>query len=510
MIQNPIYSDHGMTGHCRIGTVGKTVAFYGFVSLLLHSLILSGVVLGGTETGEFCPTCPDWTDIEGWQVQKVAYEKANPVGQLPASQVLLKVQGDNLTEPEIISNSTKIDVLPVRSGRFAEVLVSPSDVSASDIVLDISPDATRYIEDAININYEDFMAEGDLKPVSEISRILGEAGISSGDSIVITGECPPCGSGPSPAVFSYWLLKYLGHDNVRILDKGIEAWEAAGLNISEKPISRQKTNYTSVIRPELYATYDFVINSGSQIVDARPSRDFNMGSIPGAINIPYDAIIENERIKQESGLEKAFSSLNKDRPVVVYTNVGIEASLVWLALDLSGYDARLYSWRDWLENQPRFDMELAEVDVNPNPVRSGETTTITASFREMEPKPKIDSTTGKEMILKVAGCASCGFGSPQSFANLDRTSGAIQIGASGKAPRTATGAADGAMRCTAIINGQDGSEAGRTSLLHTSGDTYMGIWKASVAPGDYNVSISASVSGNAEVFKDVLNIEVTD
>ena len=32
-----------------------------------------------------------------------------------------------------------------------------------------------------------------------------------------------------------------------------------------------------------------------------------------------------------------------DRPVVVYTNVGVEASLVWFALTLSGYDARLYS-----------------------------------------------------------------------------------------------------------------------------------------------------------------------
>lgn len=509
MIQDFIHSYHGVTEHCRVGTAGRTLAFYGAISILLHGLVLSGIVSAGTETGEFCPTCPDWTDIEGWQMQKVAYEKANPVGQLPASQVVLKIQSDNLTEPEATSNSTQIDDHPARSSEFARVLIPPSGVSASDIVLDISPDATRYVEGAVNINYEDFMAEGNIKPVSEISRMLGEAGISSGDSLVITGECMPCGTGPSPAVFSYWLLKYLGHDKVRILDGSIEAWKAAGLNISEKPITRQKTNYTSVLRPELYATYDFVVNSGAQIVDARPPRDFNMGSIPGAINIPYDTVIENEKIKQESGLEKAFSSLKKDRPVVVYTNVGIEASLIWLALDLSGYDARLYSWHDWLENQPRFDMELDEVDVNPSPVRSGETATLTASFRKSQPKPKVDSTAGKEMILNVAGCVSCGFGSPQGFANLDRKSGTVQIGSSGNAQRAATGAADGAMRCTAIINGPDGSEAGRTSLLHTSGDTYMGIWKASVAPGDYNVSISASASGNAEVFTDVLNIEVT-
>ena len=48
-----------------------------------------------------------------------------------------------------------------------------------------------------------------------------------------------------------------------------------------------------------------------------------------------------------------------DRPVVVYTNVGVEASLVWFALDaLSATMPGSYSWRDWLENQPKFNFEL--------------------------------------------------------------------------------------------------------------------------------------------------------
>ena len=56
---------------------------------------------------------------------------------------------------------------------------------------------------------------------------------------------------------------------------------------------------------------------------------------------------------------------------MVYTNVGVEASLVWFALNLSGYDARLYTWRDWLENQPKFNFELTDVEAKPNPVKSG-------------------------------------------------------------------------------------------------------------------------------------------
>ena len=94
--------------------------------------------------------------------------------------------------------------------------------------------------------------------------------------------------------------------------------------------------------------------------------------------------MENESIKPQEDLQRIFAVLDKGRPVVVYTNVGVEASLVWFALNLSGFDARLYSWRDWLENQPDFGYELAQLEANPNPVRSGQATSITASFREKQ------------------------------------------------------------------------------------------------------------------------------
>ena len=252
------------------------------------------------------------------------------------------------------------------------MLVSPENVSPEDIVLDISPSATRYMEGAVNINYEGFLGEGgQLKSVSEIATLLGEAGISSNDSLVIAGECLPCGGGPSPAIFSYWMLKYLGHEKVRVLDGNMDDWAAAGRNTSNKSATRPKTEYVPQLKPELLATYEFVVNGGAQIVDARPARDYGIGSIPGAVNIPYENVLVNESIKPEEDLQKVLAKLEKDRPVVVYTNVGVEASLVWFALNLSGYDARLYSWRDWLENQPKFNFELADVDAKPNPVRTG-------------------------------------------------------------------------------------------------------------------------------------------
>ena len=290
-LSRPSNNSYPCTGGRKGFTIAKTVLIYGIISVLLYGLVLSVPVLAGTETS-----------------------------------------------------------------RFAKALVSPENVSPEDIVLDISPSATRFIEGAVNINYEGFMGEGgQLKSVSELTMLLGEAGISRNNSLIIAGECLPCGGGPSPAIFSYWLLKYLGHEKVRVLDGSMEGWTAAGRNISNKSATRQKTEYVPLLQPKLLASYEFVVTGGAQIVDARPARDYGVGSIPGAVNIPYENVLANESIKPQEDLQKVFAKLDKDKPVVVYTNVGVEASLVWLALNLSGYDARLYSWRDWLENQPKFN-----------------------------------------------------------------------------------------------------------------------------------------------------------
>jgi thiosulfate/3-mercaptopyruvate sulfurtransferase len=465
--------------------IAKTMLIYGIISILLHGLVLSAPVFAGAETETTLMT------------QNV--EPASISAPLPA-----------VSDP-VPSNTSK-----KRTGRFAEALASPTEVAPDDVLLDISPSSTKYIEGAVNINYEGFTGEGGkLKSVSETATLLGDAGISRNDSLVIAGECLPCGGGPSPAVFTYWLLKYLGHEKVRVLDGSIDDLMAAGLNASNKSATRPKTNYSPLIKPELLATYDYVVHGGAQIVDARPARDYGMGSIPGAVSIPYENVVEKEKIMSEDDLQKVFIGLEKDRPVVVYTNVGVEASLVWFALTLSGYDARLYSWRDWTENQIKFNFDLADVNAKPNPVRSGRTTIITASFRELPTKAAENSSQNGETRLTVKGCSTCGFegfalGTSGASGASGNKSGMVQLGSSGKTSQSGgVQAVDSALRCTAIVNGPDGSEAARTSLLRTSGYKYMGIWNADVAPGVYNVSIEATASGGAETFADVLVIEVT-
>lgn len=394
--------------------------------------------------------------------------------------------------------------------------VSPQEISPEDIVMDISPDATDYIDGAININYEDFLGRGGtLKPASEIAELLGDAGIRSNDSLLITGECLPCGGGPAPAFFTYWLLSYLGHEDIRMLQGDAEDWKAAGLNISHKPAAKPRAEYVSRIQADLLATYEFAVTGGAQIVDARPLRDYEIGFIPGAVNIPYEDVLINGSLKGDEQLQELFSDLQKDRAVVVYTNVGIEAAITWFALERLGYDARLYSWRDWLENQPQFGFELAEIKAEPNPARPGQAVYITAVFQVAQVNSAGNSSdsgkSSRDDKLEVKGCATCGFGSPQGFANLDRKDGFVEIGSAGKTPSSSgeeSQKADSTLRCTAVINAPDGSEVARMSLLQTTAGKYIGIWNAQTKPGIYKTSIVASANGNAETFVDVLEIEV--
>jgi thiosulfate/3-mercaptopyruvate sulfurtransferase len=220
------------------------------------------------------------------------------------------------------------------------------------VILDVSPNATQYISGAINLNYVDFFDQDKrLKSDLEITKILGDAGISRNDSVVVYGECLPCGGGPSAAAYVYWIMKYLGQEKLGLLNGGINNWTAAKLPEEKMPVVRSKARYTPMLRPKLLATYDFVNGGLAQIVDARTPQDRGVGSIPGSINIPYDSVLEKNKLKERPALGLLFSGLDKDRPVVVYTATGVKASIVCFALESLGYKASLYTWNDWITHK---------------------------------------------------------------------------------------------------------------------------------------------------------------
>jgi thiosulfate/3-mercaptopyruvate sulfurtransferase len=272
------------------------------------------------------------------------------------------------TGGSLAGNIGKNNTTALRSDDFKRMLMPISDVSSSDVLLDISENSSAHMKGSIVIPYTDFILGGGLlKSVPEIAAILGDAGINRSDKVVIYGECMPCGGGPSPATYVYWIMKCLGHENLWVLDGNVEDWASAGLPITNDSLAmpitdvpdidrpgmeRSGKNYTPNFTADLFATYDYVKGGRAQVVDARLPEEIEEGTIPGAISIPYDSVLDGHRIKNETGLKEVFINLSRDRPVVVFTDTGIKASVVWFSLKLLGYDAKLYSWSDWLGNQP--------------------------------------------------------------------------------------------------------------------------------------------------------------
>jgi thiosulfate/3-mercaptopyruvate sulfurtransferase len=451
----------------------------------------------GTETGEWCLTCPDWNNYEAWS--KWAESQSSTSSAPPAGS-------EKPTNNQTIEYYPK-EADPGSDGR-SEFLAPIESVTASDVILDISPEADEYIEGAINVDYEVFLEDdARSKPVSDVVEILGGAGISRDDSVVIYGECLPCGGGPVPATYTYWLLKYLGHERVRILDGNIDDWKAAGLPTSEAPAMRPATDYAPQANPDLLATYDYVKSGRAQIVDARVAEAADPASIPGSVNIPVETILEGEKIKGAEDLEAIFNDLRKDQPVVVYTNTGVNGAVVWFALEMTGYDAILYSWRDWLEKQPALEIDLLDAAADPNPAGFGESVRINASFKGPVAQPVEDGSGLFDAWLAGDGRPSSSTGSPRGSASLDAASRTVRISSS--ATKTSEAIPD-ELKCTAIITGRDGTEVGRASLLQTTEGDYAGVWVADVDPGAYSLSILASRSGSARYFERVLDLVVTD
>jgi 3-mercaptopyruvate sulfurtransferase SseA len=255
---------------------------------------------------------------------------------------------DSKSEAFVITRQTLIR----NDDNTRDILLPIEDVSDKDILLDISELATEHIQGSIAIPYTNFLINGTyLRSEADMTKLMGDAGISRDDPVVIYGECIPCGGGPEPATFVYWIMRSLGQENVRVLDGTVKDWASAGKPMATETTILPAKVYTPHANPDFSADYSFVISGSVQIVDARSMEDFGEGSIPGAINIPYENVIIDGKIEDETKLDRVFAILDKNQPVVVYTNTGVKASAVWFALTLLGYDAKLYSYVNYWDNQ---------------------------------------------------------------------------------------------------------------------------------------------------------------
>jgi 3-mercaptopyruvate sulfurtransferase SseA len=227
------------------------------------------------------------------------------------------------------------------------MLKSLDAISEKDVVLDVSirrSPGQAHIRGGVNIPAKSFFYEnGTLRNVTDLAAILGGAGISQEDAVMVYSDS--FGSGEATAVL--FALRYLGQENIRVLDGGLDNWIAASLPLETKENLRSPASRAALPRAELLADYDFVKSGQAQMVDARSFQDFGKASIGNATFISPENVLEEGRLKGGAGLKDTFARLNASRAVVVYSDDIYGASVVWFALQLMGFDSRIYTWQDW-------------------------------------------------------------------------------------------------------------------------------------------------------------------
>jgi len=272
-------------------------------------------------------------------VQTGSFKAGEPIG------AAVKATGSG-TVPKVATDFVEPES---RTGLFpAGELLKPMDsFSGPDVVVDVSnqrSEGEAHIKGAIDLPIKSFLFDdGTLRPVSETAAILGAAGISQEDAVIVYSDTFRSGE----ATFVLWLLCYLGQDDVKALDGSLEDWSRASLPLETKKNVHSLANYSPSMRSELLASYDFVKSGAAQMVDARTFQDFGKAKIPKAFFISPEQILENGKLKAAASLTDTFAKLDQKRPVVVYSNDYFSASLVWYALQLMGFDSRLYTWQDW-------------------------------------------------------------------------------------------------------------------------------------------------------------------
>ena len=224
-------------------------------------------------------------------------------------------------------------------------------VSSSDVVIDVSNTdsyAASHIKNAIHIPSKNFLnGEGNLKTDEELAKVLGDAGVSRDDSIVLYGSKESSGE----AEFAYLVLSHLGQKDVKLLDGSLADWKAAGLPEEVSESKKPGVEYRPEVRTDVIAEYEYVKSGGAQIMDVRPFVEFGKGRIPGSIALDPANVIKGDKIKNGDDLSTVFSRLDKDRPIVVYSDDYSRSALAAYALQLMGYEASIYTWQDWKAHQ---------------------------------------------------------------------------------------------------------------------------------------------------------------
>ncbi|MBN1665668.1 MAG: sulfurtransferase [Anaerolineales bacterium] len=207
-----------------------------------------------------------------------------------------------------------------------------------------------------------------LPPIDVLAARLGAWGISADSQVVVYDD-----SGGDMAVRLWWLLQWLGHPAVAVLDGGFPAWEKAGLPVTTVLPDPAPVEFVPQVRSEMLVSAGQLLaefgDPSYLVVDVRAAERYRgevepidpvAGHIPGAVNYPYvNSIDRDGHFQLKQILRGRFENLFGPVPakhVTFYCGSGVTGAHGVLAVAHAGLGMpRLYagSWSHWIADPER-------------------------------------------------------------------------------------------------------------------------------------------------------------
>lgn len=245
------------------------------------------------------------------------------------------------------------------------------------VVLESDEDLLLYelghIPGALKLDWETQMQQPvirDFVDKAGFEKLASERGISNDSTVVFYGD-----KNNWYATYGFWLFRYYGHNDVRVMDGGRAKWEAEKRPYTREVPAVEPTTYTAqepdnsirAFRDDVMA---FLKTDNPKVVDVRSNPEYTgellhaigypqegamrAGHIKGAVNVPWGtAANEDGTFKAVEELRELYAAkgISGDAPVIAYCRIGERSSHTWFVLSqLLGYDnIRNYdgSWTEW-------------------------------------------------------------------------------------------------------------------------------------------------------------------
>ena len=166
---------------------------------------------------------------------------------------------------------------------------------------------------------------------------------------------------------AWWMFRAMGHTQVAVLDGGLPAWQAAGLEVEPAQGYQSVTgNFVAQLQPGLFCDADTVaqelVSGRRPVLDARsearfkgqepePRAGLRAGHMPGAVNLPFGKLQHEGKMRSAGELKAAFAPLLAEGQAPIFScGSGVTACILALGAELAGHtDLTVYdgSWSEW-------------------------------------------------------------------------------------------------------------------------------------------------------------------